>query len=216
MKNLDVKRLGTMDYQASLELQLNYLEKRINNEIKDTILIVEHTPTITIGRNGNKDHLLISEQLLKEKNIKFFEVNRGGDITYHGPGQLVCYPIIDLNGHTKDVHKYLRTLEQIIIDLLLDFDIEGKRIDGLTGVFVKRSKIASIGVGIKRWVTFHGLSININTDLSYFDLIVPCGLDNTPATSIKSWNKLTDNVDTSIVEDKLLKQFSKHFTYSKT
>ncbi len=211
MKNIDVKRLGSMDYQAALELQLDYLEKRINGEINDTLIFLEHTPTITIGRNGNKDNLLISEKILEQKKIKYYEVNRGGDITYHGPGQLVCYPIIDLKDHTKDVHKYLRTLEQIIIDVLLEFEIEARHIEGLTGVFVKNSKIASIGVGIKRWVTFHGLSLNINTDLSYFDFIVPCGLNNNPVTSIKSWNKLQDEIDLSIVEDRLIKGFTKYF-----
>ena len=211
MKNIDVKRLGSMDYQAALELQLDCLEKRINGEINDTLIFLQHTPTITIGRKGNKDNLLISERILEQKKIKYYEVNRGGDITYHGPGQLVCYPIIDLKDHTKDVHKYLRTLEQIIIDVLLEFDIEAGRIEGLTGVFVKHSKIASIGVGIKRWVTFHGLSLNINTDLSYFDFIVPCGLNNNPVTSIKSWNKLQDEIDLSIVEDHLIKGFTKYF-----
>ena len=211
MKNIDVKRLGSMDYQAALELQLDYLEKRINGEINDTLILLQHTPTITIGRKGNKDNLLISEKILEQKKIKYYEVNRGGDITYHGPGQLVCYPIIDLKGHTKDIHKYLRTLEQIIIDVLLEFEIEARRIDGLTGVFVKNSKIASIGVGIKRWVTFHGLSLNINTDLSYFDFIVPCGLNNNPVTSIKSWNKLQDEIDLSIVEDRIIKGFTKYF-----
>jgi len=211
MKNIDVNRLGILDYQEALKLQFEYLEKRISGEIGDTLLLLEHTPTITIGRNGNKENLLISEKILDQKNIKYYEVNRGGDITYHGPGQLVCYPIIDLKDHTKDVHKYLRTLEQIIIELLSEFDINAKRIEGLTGVFVKRSKIASIGVGIKRWVTFHGLSININTDLSYFDLIVPCGLNNNPVTSIKSWNGLNDELAIKTVEDLLIKGFTKHF-----
>lgn len=213
MKNLEVVRLGTMDYQAALEIQYSYLEKRISGEINDTVLFVEHTPTITIGRNGNKENLLISENILEQKNIKYHEVNRGGDITYHGPGQIVCYPIINLNDHFKDVHKYLRTLEQIIIDLLIEYDIEARRIEGLTGVFVKRSKIASIGVGIKRWVTFHGLSLNLNTDLSYFDLIVPCGLNNNPVTSIKSWNNMENEVDVAIIQAQLIKGFTKYFDY---
>ena len=213
MNKLDVKRLGTLDYQSALNLQMDCLSKRINNEINDTLLFVEHTPTITIGRNGDKSNLLISEKILKQKNIDYFEVTRGGDITFHGPGQIVCYPIINLSNQFKDVHRYLRTLEQIIIDLLLDFDIEARRIDGLTGVFVKRSKIASIGVGIKRWVTYHGLSLNINTDLSYFDLIVPCGLNNNPVTSIKSWNNLSVDIDFNIVEDMIIKNFTKHFDY---
>ena len=213
MKKLDVKRLGTLDYQSSLDIQLDFLEKRIANEINDTLLFVEHTPTITIGRNGNKSNLLISEKILIEKNIDFYEVTRGGDITFHGPGQIVCYPIINLNNHFKDVHKYLRTLEQIIIDLLIEYNIEARRFDGITGVFVKRSKIASIGVGIKRWVTYHGLSLNINTDLSYFDLIIPCGLNNNPVTSIKSWNHLDDDINQSEVENLLIKGFTKCFHY---
>ncbi len=213
MKTLEVVRLGTMDYQDALEIQYSYLEKRISGEINDTVLFVEHTPTITIGRNGNKENLLISEKVLEQKNIKYYEVNRGGDITYHGPGQIVCYPIIDLNDHFKDVHKYLRTLEQIIIDLLIEYDIEARRIEGLTGVFVKRSKIASIGVGIKRWVTFHGLSLNLNTDLSYFELIVPCGLNNNPVTSIKSWNNMQNEVDVAIIQAQLIKGFTKYFDY---
>lgn len=211
MKTLEVLHLGSMDYQPALELQYSYLEKRISGEIKDTILFVEHPPTITIGRNGNKENLLISEKLLEEKNISYHEVNRGGDITYHGPGQIVCYPIINLNDHFKDVHRYLRTLEQIIIDLLLEYKIEGRRIEGLTGVFVKRSKIASIGVGIRRWVTFHGLSLNLNTDLSYFDLIVPCGLNNNPVTSIKSWNRMENDVEVTVIQDQLIKGFTKYF-----
>lgn len=211
MKTLEVVRLGSMDYQPALELQYSYLEKRISGEINDTLLFVEHPPTITIGRNGNKENLLISEKLLEEKNISYHEVNRGGDITYHGPGQIVCYPIINLNDHFKDVHRYLRTLEQIIIDLLLEYKIEGRRIEGLTGVFVKRSKIASIGVGIRRWVTFHGLSLNLNTDLSYFDLIVPCGLNNNPVTSIKSWNKMENDVEVTVIQDQLIKGFTKYF-----
>lgn len=213
MKKLDVKRLGTLDYQSAMDIQLDFLGKRIDNEINDTLLFVEHTPTITIGRNGNKSNLLISEKILKEKNIDYFEVTRGGDITFHGPGQIVCYPIINLNNHFKDVHKYLRTLEQIIIDLLFEYEIDARRFEGITGVFIKRSKIASIGVGIKRWVTYHGLSLNINTDLTYFDLIIPCGLNNNPVTSIKSWNRLDDDIKQSEVEDLLIKGFTKHFHY---
>ena len=213
MNKLDVKRLGTMDYQSALDIQLDFLKKRINNEINDTLLFVEHTPTITIGRNGDKSNLLISEKILKEKTIDYFEVTRGGDITFHGPGQIVCYPIINLNNHFKDVHKYLRSLEQIIIDLLFEYGIEARRFEGITGVFVKRSKIASIGVGIKRWVTYHGLSLNINTDLSYFELIIPCGLNNNPVTSIKSWNHLKDDIKQSEVEDLLIQGFTKHFHY---
>ena len=213
MNQLDVKHLGTLDYQSALDIQLDHLGKRINDEINDTLLFVEHTPTITIGRNGNKSNLLISEKILKDRGINYHEVTRGGDITFHGPGQIVCYPIINLNYQFKDVHKYMRTLEQIIIDLLLEFDIEGRRIEGLTGVFVKRSKIASIGVGIKRWVTYHGLSLNVNTDLSYFDLIIPCGLNNNPVTSIKSWNRLNDEIEFNKVEDLLIKGFTKYFDY---
>lgn len=213
MNQLDVKHLGILDYQSALNIQLELLRKRIDDEIKDTVLFVEHSPVITIGRNGDKSNLLISEKILKDRGVDYFEVTRGGDITYHGPGQLVCYPIINLSNHFKDVHRYLRTLEQIIIELLVEFNIDARRFEGLTGVFVKRSKIASIGVGIKRWVTFHGLSLNVNTDLSYFDMIVPCGLNNNPVTSIKTWNKLDEDINIKEVEDLLVKGFTKHFDY---
>ena len=216
MNTLEIYKLGVVDYREALDIQFDLLEKRINNEINDTLLLLEHPPTITIGRNGDRSNLLISDSLLKNKNIEFFEINRGGDITFHGPGQIVCYPIINLNNFTKDVHKYLRDLEGIIIDTLREFNIEGRRMDGLTGVWVKRSKIASIGVGIKRWVTYHGLAINVNTDLNFFDLIIPCGINEVTMTSIKDWKNLNDEIGMDYVGDIVIKKFIEKYGYEET
>jgi len=216
MNTLDIYNLGLIEYKKALDLQYFMLEKRISNQINDSLLLLEHPPTITIGRSGKKANLLISDNHLKDRNIEFFETNRGGDITYHGPGQIVCYPIIDLNNHTKDVHKYLRDLEEVIIETLGEFNIEGRRVEGLTGVWVKRSKIASIGVGIKRWVTYHGLAINVNTDLDFFDLIIPCGINDVKMTSIKNHNNLKNEVDIESVNDIVVKNFLSKYGYTKT
>ena len=216
MNTLDIYHLGLINYREALDLQFLMLEKRISNEINDSLLVLEHPPTITIGRGGDRSNLLISDKYLKDKNIEFYEINRGGDITFHGPGQIVCYPIINLNNHTKDVHKYLRDLEGIIIDTLSEYGIEGRRVEGLTGVWVKRSKIASIGVGIKRWVTYHGLAVNVNTDLNFFDLIVPCGINNIRMTSIKEWNNLNQDIDINTVTDTVISKFLEKYGYTDT
>lgn len=215
MSTLEIYNIGVISYKKALELQFSLLEKRINDEINDTLLLLEHPPTITIGRKGDRSNLLISDSFLKDNKIEFYEINRGGDITFHGPGQIVCYPIINLNNHTKDVHKYLRDLEEVIIDTLREFNIEGRRIDGLTGVWVKRSKIASIGVGIKRWVTYHGLAINVNTDLNFFDLIVPCGITGVQMTSIKEWNNLKYEIELTSVNDIVINKFLVKYGYTK-
>ena len=216
MNTLDIYFLGVTEYKKALDLQLKLLERRIKNEINDSLLILEHPPTITIGRNGKRSNLLISDSYLKEQNIEFFEINRGGDITFHGPGQIVCYPIIDLSNHTKDVHKYLRDLEGIIIDTLSEYDIVGRRVEGLTGVWVKRSKIASIGVGIKRWVTYHGLAITVNTDLNFFDLIIPCGINEVQMTSVKSWNNEINDIPLDDVNNIIIGKFVDKYGYTGT
>jgi lipoate-protein ligase B len=145
-------------------------------------------------------------------------ISRGGDITYHGPGQLVGYPIMDLNGMGRDVHKYLRNLEETIIVSLRDFGIRGRRIKGITGVWAKWHKIASIGVGVRRWVTYHGFALNVNTDLSYFDMIVPCGIENVKMTSIQRWLAKNEEIDMPEAEENIIKAFSQVFniTHSKT
>ncbi len=211
MDDLKVYRLGTVPYQKALELQLSLLEKRKKGEIEDTLLLVEHPPTFTTGRGGKSEHLLKSREELKKKGIHFEVISRGGDITFHGPGQLVGYPILDLRKLHNDVHKYLRNLEQVIILALSDFRIRGKRTDGITGVWVADDKIASIGVGIKKWITYHGFALNVNTDLSYFDMIIPCGIQGVKITSLKKLSSNEQDIDMSKAEESIINAFSNVF-----
>jgi lipoate-protein ligase B len=211
MSTFNVYKLGLVPYQKALGLQLALLEKRINGEIGDTLLLLEHPPTFTIGRRGNMGNLLAAKNRLEKAGIHFEVISRGGDITFHGPGQLVGYPIMDMNGMGRDVHKYLRNLEETIIVSLEDFGIRGRRIEGVTGVWAKWHKIASIGVGVRRWVTYHGFALNVNTDLSYFDMIVPCGIENVTMTSIQRWLGKKEYVGMTEVEDSIIKAFSQVF-----
>jgi lipoate-protein ligase B len=211
MDGFKVYRLGIVDYQKALELQLYLLEKRIKQEIDDVLLLLQHPPTFTIGRNKNAEHLLVDPGELSKKGIHFEVISRGGDITYHGPGQLVGYPILDLNKLNRDVHKYLRNLEEMIILALQDFDIMAVRRKGLAGVWVSGKKIASIGVGIKRWITYHGFALNVNTDLSYFQMIVPCGIEGVSVTSMKEMIGEKEDLDIIKVETSVINAFSKVF-----
>ncbi len=211
MSALTVYKLGTVPYNKALDLQLRLVEMRKSGEIGDTLLLLEHPHTLTTGRRGNMDNLLAARNHLDKAGIHFEVISRGGDITYHGPGQLVGYPIMDLNGMGRDVHRYLRNLEEAIILSLGDFGIRGRRINGITGVWAKWHKIASIGVGVRRWVTYHGFALNVNTDLSYFDMIVPCGIENVQMTSIQRWLAKRENVEMSEVEDSIIKAYSQVF-----
>ena len=211
MAEFNVYKLGRVPYQKALDLQLELLEMRKNGEIGDTLLLLEHPPTFTIGRRGNMGNLLAAKDYLSKAGIHFEVISRGGDITYHGPDQLVGYPIMDLNEMGRDIHKYLRNLEETIIVSLEDFGIRARRIKGVTGVWVKWHKIASIGVGIKRWITYHGFALNVNTDLSYFDMIVPCGIQNVQMTSIQRWSSQKGGVDMTNVEESIIKAFSQVF-----
>lgn len=213
MSTLNVYKIGLVPYKDALDLQIRLLEKRKNDEIGDTLLLLEHPPTFTIGRKGDKGHLLINERYLSERGIHFEVISRGGDITFHGPGQLVGYPIIDLNTKGRDVHKYLRGLEEFIVSLLADFNINANRIEGLTGVWVDGHKIASIGVGVKRWITYHGFALNVNTDLSYFDMIVPCGIPDVKMASIAGWLGEKEGIDMEDVEEVAIKSFLKTFNF---
>ena len=218
MNTFKVYKLGKVPYRKALEIQLKLLEMRVNGEIGDTLLLLEHPPTFTIGRRGNMGNLLAAKNYLSKAGIHFEVISRGGDITYHGPGQLVGYPIMDLNGMGRDVHKYLRNLEETIIVSLGDFGIRGRRIKGITGVWTKWHKIASIGVGVRRWVTYHGFALNVNTDLSYFDMIVPCGIENVKMTSIQRWLAKNEEIDMPEAEESIIKAFSQVFntTHTKT
>jgi lipoate-protein ligase B len=177
--------LGLMDYSEAWDLQHQLWSRRVEGTVPDLLLFVEHPHVITLGRRGNRSHLLASPEVLKEKGVAIFHVERGGDITYHGPGQRVVYPILMLKDYGYRVVQYVEQLEEVIIRTLRDFGIEGKRDTLNRGVWVGRDKIASIGVAIKRWVSFHGLALNCGTDLSYFDLIDPCGLEGVKITSME-------------------------------
>ncbi len=172
-----------MHYELALALQKRLEAERKAGLISDQLLLIEHPHVITLGRNGHEAHLLAGEELLNRAGISLFRTDRGGDITYHGPGQLVGYPILDLREWKRDVGAYMRGLEQVLIDTLAEFGIAAGRIPKLTGVWVGERKIAAIGVHISRWVTSHGFALNVTTDLSYFQYIVPCGLTK-PVTSM--------------------------------
>ena len=177
--------LGRLEYAEALELQRNIARDRIAGTIQhDVLLLMEHPPVVTMGRATKEKHLVASPEFLKSKGIELFEVERGGDVTFHGPGQLVGYPIIDLKRHRQDLHWYLRKIEESLINTLADFGIPGERNTAYTGVWTRGKKIASIGVHARDWVTWHGFALNVNTDLSYFNLIVPCGIDGVVMTSI--------------------------------
>ncbi len=164
--------------------------KRLGFE-KDILLLLEHPPTITLGRNGNRNHLLAGEELLKSRGVELWDADRGGDITFHGPGQLIGYPILHLRAGERDVHGYMRNLEESLIRLLALYGIEVGRVPGLTGVWAQDGKIAAMGVHISRWVTRHGFALNVNTDLGYYDLIVPCGIVGKGVTSMQKHLKRT-------------------------
>jgi lipoate-protein ligase B len=176
--------LGLIDYKEAWELQHDLWAKRVAGELPDLLLLLEHPHVITLGRRGNRSHLIASAEVLEAMNIPLFHIERGGDVTYHGPGQLVVYPILDLKSYGYRVIRYVDQLEEVLLRVLRDFGIEGKRDSLNRGVWVNGDKIASIGVTIKRWVSFHGLALNYDTDLKYFDLIHPCGLEGKKMTSM--------------------------------
>ena len=181
----EISDLGFLRYADALARQSESVELRKTGAISDQLLIVEHPHVVTMGRNGHHENLLAAPDLLARSGIDFFETDRGGDVTYHGPGQIVGYPILDLREWKRDVHQYVRAIEQMIIDSLAGFGIESWREAGATGVWTSEGKIAAIGVHISRWVTSHGFALNVDTDLNYFRYIVPCGLTR-PVASMRS------------------------------
>ena len=176
-----IQDLGFKKYKSVLSLQKKLQKQRIAGNTQDTLILVEHEPVYTLGKNANKHHLLQS----RDKSVEVHKIERGGDVTFHGPGQLVGYPILDLRNYKKSVSWYMRTLEELTIRVLKEFDIKGRRIKGLTGVWVKNKKIAAQGVRISRWVTMHGFSINVCPQLSYYDGIIPCGIFDHDVTSME-------------------------------
>ena len=186
MSELWVVNLGTVPYEDALELQRGLARDRISGAIpEDMLLLVEHPPVVTLGRATKARNMISSAEFLASKGVELFEVERGGDVTFHGPGQLVGYPIIDLKRHRLDLHWYLRQVEEALIQTLAAYSITAERNVGFTGVWTNGRKIASIGVHARDWVTWHGFALNVTTDLSYFDLIIPCGIDGVTMTSIE-------------------------------
>src|ERR1043165_1170497 len=209
-RTLDIERLGRIEYAAALEIQKRTQRADLTGEQPDTLLLLEHPHTLTLGRRSAADGVLASDEVLSARTIQVFETNRGGKTTYHGVGQLVGYPIINLSPDREDVHRYVRDLEEVLIRALSDFGIETFRIAGLTGVHTMSGKVAAIGVHIARWVTTHGFALNVNTDLSYFDLIVAC--EGEPVTSMKEL--LGDELDLNDVSNRIVVRFSEVFGYS--
>jgi lipoyl(octanoyl) transferase len=211
----EVQRLGTVDYQAGLDLQQTLVERRKRGEIPDQLLLLEHPDVITLGvkTRNDRSHVLETPESLAAKGVALFETGRGGDVTYHGPGQLVGYPIFDLKPDRCDVHRYVRDLEDALLRAVAEFGITAGRVAGLTGIWVgdaeREDKLAAIGVRISRWVTSHGFALNVNTDLSRFGLIVPCGIVGRGVTSMQ--RLLGHEVPMAEVEDAVVRAFGAVF-----
>lgn len=184
MRAINIIDLGRTDYKQCWDLQQHFLEQRVVGKVGDILLFTEHDHVYTIGKSGNDNHLLANKEELELNSVAVYHNDRGGDITYHGPGQLVGYPILDLNNYYLDLHRYLRDIEEVIIRTLARFEVKGTRDGDYTGVWVGSNKICAIGVKTSRWVTMHGFALNINTDLSYFGGIIPCGIFEKGVTSL--------------------------------
>jgi lipoate-protein ligase B len=197
--------LGLIDYERAWDLQHQFWSRRVEEELPDLLLILEHPHVITLGRRGNRLHLIASSEVLEAMKIPVFHVERGGDVTYHGPGQLVVYPIFDLKEYGYRLIRYIGQLEEVILDVLKDFGIEGRKDSLNRGVWVDGEKIASVGVAIKRWVSFHGFSLNYETDLKYFELINPCGLEG------KKMTTMAKILGTIISRERLVEKIVFHF-----
>ena len=210
-RRLIVRRLGRIAYADALALQRALVEERKTGAIDDQLLLVEHPHVLTLGvrGDGGRSHILASPDLLASRRVDVYEAGRGGDITYHGPGQIVGYPIVDLKPDRQDVHRYVRDIEEVLIRTAADYGIEAGRVEGLTGVWVGREKLAAIGVRIARWVTSHGFALNVTTDLDYFGLIVPCGIADRGVTSLE--RLLGRAVDRAEVEDRIIAHFCRVF-----
>ncbi len=199
---LVVRELGSIAYSDGLALQSELVTQRRSGEIPDTLLLLEHPHVITMGTSTEPENILVTEAEREAMGIELFGAGRGGDVTYHGPGQIVGYPILDLKPDRQDLHRYLRDLEAMIIDVLAEFGVPGRRVDGLTGVWTPKGKIAAIGIRVSSgWITSHGFALNVSTDLSYFGAIVPCGIQDRGVTTLEM--ELGEAVDPALVRRRL-------------
>lgn len=226
---LIIEDWGRIGYQEAWDLQAQYQQQLVDRkrtarqkgEVHETgqhfLILCEHDPVFTLGKSGDDEHMLVNEEYLKNRGITFHRINRGGDITYHGPGQMVVYPILDLEYIFTDVHRYIRTLEEIVILTMAEYDLKGRRIPEYTGVWTGGNpdrKICAIGVHLSRWVSMHGLAFNINTDLSYFNLIVPCGIDQAGMAVTSLAQELRSEVNIAAVKSRFIHHFVEQFKIS--
>jgi lipoyl(octanoyl) transferase len=211
-RTIEIRNLGLVPYADALALQRSLVEERRAGAIGDQLLFVEHPHVLTLGvrGDGGRGHILATPDVLAARGVDVHETGRGGDVTYHGPGQIVGYPIVDLNPDRRDVHRYVRDLEEVLIRTAADYGIRAERVAGLTGVWVGREKLAAIGVRIARWITSHGFALNVTTDMEYFNLIVPCGIADRGVTSLS--RLLGRDVPRSDVENRIAAHFQQIFT----
>lgn len=201
--------LGRCEYKEAHLLQKQLLGRRIGQKIPDTLLILQHHPVITLGRRGDRGNILAGGEILQREGIPVYSTDRGGDVTYHGPGQIVGYPVLDLRQHGGDVHRLIQMYEEVIIGLLSGYGLEGGRLAGRPGVWVGDQKICAVGIGISNWVTFHGFALNVNTNLEHFSYITPCGI---PGRGVTSMHRLLGReVDETAVADGLVESFGRVF-----
>jgi lipoyl(octanoyl) transferase len=210
MRTLEVRRLETVPYADALSLQRALVEERRAGTVGDLLLLVEHPHVLTLGvrGDGGRSHILAEADALVSQGVDVYETGRGGDITYHGPGQIVGYPILDLKPDRCDVHRYVRDLEDVLIRAAADCGVDAARVAGLTGVWVGDEKLAAIGVRISRWITSHGFAFNVSTDLGYFDMIVPCGIADRGVTSLARLGRAAER---ALVEDRIVARFCEVF-----
>ncbi len=211
-RELNYCDLGLIDYKAAWDLQKEVFELRHRKKIPDVIFLLEHPHTYTLGKVADKNNLISSEEFLKNNNISVYDIDRGGDITYHGPGQIVGYPIIDLNEWQNDTHKYLRALEEVIIKTCSHYGIVGTRDPKYTGVWIENRKIAAIGIKVSRWITMHGFAFNVNTNLALFSGIIPCGISDKEVTSLEKETGAKKTIEE--VKSLLVKNFKEVFNYN--
>lgn len=207
---LNILDLGQNGYLETWEVQRNIYEKRAKGEISDTLILVEHKHVLTLGKHANSEHLLVSKNYLKSKGIEVFNTDRGGDITYHGPGQLVGYPIFNLKDHRESISWFVSQIEEVLIKVLLEFDIKANREKGLTGVWVGDKKIAAIGMRVSHWITMHGFALNVSTNLSFFKTIIPCGIATKGVTRMIDSNP---DVEWESVKSATIDKFVEVFDY---
>lgn len=203
--------LGLIDYKVAWDIQKSVHQLRVENKIDDVLFLLEHPHTYTLGKTAVKENLVGDKKYLDENKISVYDIDRGGDITYHGPGQIVGYPIISLTNWKQDTHKYLRAIEEVLIKVCAEYDLQGIRVDKYTGVWIDDRKICAIGIKVSRWITMHGLAFNVNTDLNLFNGIIPCGITDKDVTSLN--RELKKEIPLNEVKEKIIHHFDVMFNY---